>query len=127
MSIVINTTQFKVREYLDELCAYAGYDNNRGDALWLELLSDGELYTEFIYYLEHHTFLDKMNVEGYSLSDIYVWQMDKYNLLSEIGKNPESCNKETMVLNAFVTMSKMKADPELYIKRMESGRGNDMF
>lgn len=127
MSIVINTTQIKVREYLDELCSYAGYDSERADALWLEILADSELYSEFIYYLEKHTFLDKMSVEGYSLSDVYVWQMDKYNLLSEIGKNPVSCNKETMVLNAFATMAKMKQDPQTFIKRMESGRGNDLF
>jgi len=125
MSIVINTTQFKIREYLDQLCEYAGYDIKRADSLWLELLKDVDLYDEFIYYLEHHTFKDAIKVKGYSLSDIYVWQMDKYNLLSEIGKNPTSCNKETMVLNAFETMSKMKNNPEEYIKRIESGRGND--
>jgi len=127
MNIVIDTTQLKIREYLEELCEYAGFDETRMDELWMELLSDSQLYGEFIYYLENHTFLDKMSIGGYSLSDLYVWQMDKYNLLSEIGKNPTSCNKETMVLNAFNAMSKMKKDPETYIKRLESGRGNDLL
>lgn len=127
MSIVINTTQIKIRGYFDNLCEYAGFDLERADEVWLSIISDSEIYQEFIYYLEHHTFLDKMNVAGYSLSDIYVFQMDKYNLLSEIGKNPVSCNKETMVLKAFHTMSKMKLDPEKYIKRLEEGRGNDLL
>lgn len=127
MSIVFDTTKFKIRGYLDELCAYAGKDSDWADELWMEFLNDEALYEEFIYYLEHHTFLDKMNIEGYSLSDLFVWMMDKYNLLSEIGKNPVSCNKETMVLNAFRTMPEMKRDPEKYVKLIESGRGNDMF
>lgn len=127
MSIVFDTTKFKIRAYLDELCEYAGKTTEWADELWLELLADEGLYSEFIYYLENHTFLDKMSVEGYSLSDLYVWMMDKYNLLSEIGKNPVNCNKETMVLNAFKTMPEMKRDPERYVKLIESGRGNDMF
>lgn len=125
MSIVVDTTKFKIRGYLDDLCRYAGMSPEWTDDLWMELIADAELYEEFIYYLEHHTFLDKMKVEGYELSDIYVWQMDKYNLIREIGKNPENCNKETIVMNAFMTMSKMKKDPETYIKKLESGRGND--
>jgi len=127
MSIVINTTQLKIREYYEQLCDYAGFDIKRSDELWMTIITDSELHDEFVYYLEHHTFLDKMNIMGYSLSDIYVFQMDKYNLLSEIGKNPVSCNKETMVLKAFYTMSKMKDNPEEYLKRLEEGRGNDML
>ena len=127
MSIVFDTTKFKIRAYLGELCVYAGKNEEWADELWMELISDEELYAEFIYYLENHTFLDKMCIEGYSLSDLFVWMMDKYNLLSEIGKNPESCNKETMVLNAFKTMPEMKRDPAKYVKLIESGRGNDMF
>ena len=127
MSIVFDTTKFKIREYLDEICKYAGLSVEWTDEMWLELISDEELYNEFIYYLENHTFLDKMKVAGYGLSDIYVWQMDKYNLIREIGKNPTGCNKETMVMNAFKVMPMMKREPEKYVKLIESGRGNDMF
>ena len=127
MSIIFDTTKFKVREYLDQICEYAGQSKEWADELWLELLDDNELYEEFIFYLEHHTFLDKMNISGYSLSDLYVWQMDKYNLLSEIGKNPTSCNKETLVMKAFKIMPAMKREPEKYVKLIESGRGNDLF
>ena len=125
MSIVVETTKFKIRGYLGDICEYAGMSEEWTDELWLELLSDEELYNEFIYYLENHTFLDKMKVAGYELSDIYVWQMDKYNLIREIGKNPTTCNKETMVMNAFMCMAQMKRDPDTFIKRIESGRGND--
>ena len=77
--------------------------------------------------MEHHTFKDELKVKGYALSDIYVWQMDKYNLIREIGKNPVTCNKETMVMNAFMVLGEMLDDPDTYVKRIESGRGNDII
>ena len=36
-----------------------------------------------------------------------------------------ACNKETLVLNAFLEFSRMMKDPEEYVKRIESGKGND--
>ena len=78
-----------------------------------------------VYYLEHRTFMDKLKIEGYSLSDLYVSQMDKYNLVREIGKNPRSCNKERMVMRAFRTMLDMQENPAEYVKRLKEGRGED--
>lgn len=125
MGIVIETTQLKIYGYLTELCEYAGLSTEWTDDMWKELLLDAELYNEFIYYLENHTFLDKLKVHGYSLSELYVYQMDKYNIIHELGKNPTTCNKETMVMNSFYMMSQMKKDPEKYIKKLEAGWGND--
>jgi hypothetical protein len=127
MGILYDARKIKALEYLNELSEYAGLSSEWADRLWTMMLTDNDLYDEFVYYLEHHTFRDEYKISGYSLSDIYVWQMDKYNLIREIGKNPEHCNKETMVLNAFMTMAQMKSDPEKYVKRLESGRGNDLI
>ncbi len=126
MSIIIATSKLKVYEGFTSICEYAGMSVEWSDELWAELNLDKDLYAEFVYYLQNHTFLDEMKIRGYSLSDLYVWQMDKYNLIREIGKNPVSCNKETMVMNAFKTMADMKKDPDVYVKRIESGRGNDI-
>ncbi|MCR4738719.1 MAG: hypothetical protein K5886_00500 [Lachnospiraceae bacterium] len=126
MSIIIATSRLKVYEGFASICEYAGMSVEWSDRLWGELSLDKALYDEFVYYLCNHTFLDEMKISGYSLSDLYVWQMDKYNLIREIGKNPVSCNKETMVMNAFMTMAEMKKNPDVYVKRIESGRGNDI-
>ena len=83
------------------------------------------MYDEFVYYAENHTLKDSVKIAGYSLSDLYVFQMNKYNLIREIGKNPRECNKERMVLNAFRMMIDMKSDPETYVKRLEEGKGED--
>lgn len=125
MGILYDARKLKALEFLQQLCEYAGKDDDFVSQLWNEFLSDGALYDEFVYYADNHTFLDEMKISGYSMSDLYVWQMDRYNLVRELGKNPAACNKETLVLNAFKEMANMKRYPEEYVKRIESGKGND--
>ena len=125
MGILYDARKLKALDFLNDLCAYAGKDGDFANELWSEFLADEELYREFVYYADNHTFLDGLKVRGYSMSDLYVWQMDKYNIVRELGKNPTACNKETLVLNAFLEFSRMMKDPEEYVKRIESGKGND--
>ncbi len=124
-NIIIATSKIKACEHFYELCEYCGYDREWTDALWGDIIADELMFAELSYYLSNHTLKDIVSVGGYSLTDLYVFQMDKYNLIREIGKNPPECNKERMVLNAFRMMIDMKADPETYIKRLEEGRGED--
>ena len=124
-NIIIATSRIKACEMFYELCEYCGYDKTWVDALWGDIIRDDEMFAELAFYLNNHTLRDGISVEGYSLTDLYVFQMDKYNLIREIGKNPPECNKQRMVLNAFRMMVDMKADPETYIKRLEEGRGED--
>lgn len=125
MSIIISTKKIKICEYFYNLTDYCGYDREWADELFGEIMGNVELYKEFVYYLENHTFLDELKVEGYSLSDLYVFSMSKYNLIREIGKNPVECNKERMVMNSFDMMSKMIKDPLTYVARIEEGKGRD--
>ncbi len=124
-NIIIATSKIKTCSLFYELCEYCGYDRDWTDALWGDIIADDAMLSELTYYLSNHTLKDVVSVEGYSLTDLYVFQMDKYNLIREIGKNPPECNKERMVLNAFRMMIDMKADPNTYIKRLEEGRGED--
>lgn len=125
MSIIIETSKIKVCECLYELCDYCGYESEFTDRLWENVILNNDLYEELVYYLYNKTFKDKICVSGYSLSDLYVFQMDKYNLVREIGKNPVECSKDRMVLNAFMMMSNMIKDPERYVQKLTEGRGED--
>lgn len=125
MGILYDARKLKALEFLTDLSAYAGKNDDFVKDLWNELLADADLYNEFVYYADNHTFLDELKIRGYSMSDLYVWQMDKYNIVRELGKNPTACNKETLVLNAFLEFANMKRDPDEYVKRIESGKGND--
>lgn len=123
--IIYDATKVKVCQGLYDICEYAELNREWTDRLWQDVLSCREVYEELVYYMEHHTFMDKVKVGGYSLCDLYVFQMNKYNLVREVGKNPRTCNKEKMVMKAFRTMLDMMKEPEEYIKRLEEGRGMD--
>lgn len=124
--IILTTTKFKVYEYMKNWCEFCNFDRIYTDSLWADIVTDEKLYNELVYYLENHTFLDKFKIGGYSLSDLFVFQMSKYNLISDLGKNPPECNKERMVVKSFKMMTQMKDDPETYLKRLEEGKGNDL-
>lgn len=123
--ILYDNRRIKAFEGLQALGEYTGKDSEWIEALWQELVLDAGLMKEFMYYLDNHTLLDEVKCEGYSLTDLYVWQMDRYNLIREVGKNTHMCNKEAMVLGAFKTMADMKKDPARYVKRLTSGEGMD--
>lgn len=124
-NIIIATSKIKACGMFYDLCRRIGYEDTWIDALWGDIISDDDMYAELSYYLQNHTLKDSVKISGYSLTDLYVFQMDKYNLIREIGKNTAECNKERMVMNAFRMMIDMKADPETYVKRLEEGRGED--
>lgn len=124
-NIIIQTSKLKVCEYLYNICDYCGYDKDFADELWTDIICNEDLYEELVYYLENHTLMDKICIEGYSLTDLYVFQMNKYNLIREIGKNPVECSKERMVMNSFRMMANMIKDPQRYVKMIEEGKGED--
>ena len=125
--ILYDARRIKAYEGFQALGKYAGKDTGWLEDLWTELVLDEDLIMEFMYYLDHHTLLDRVKCRGYGLTDLYVWQMDRYNLIRDIGKNTEACNKEAMVLNAFRTMLDMQKDPEGYLKRLTAGTGMDQI
>ncbi len=127
MSIVYDARRIKACEGLLAPGEYAGKDLGWLGTLWTELVSDSGPMKECMYYLDHHTFLDETRCSGYGLTDLYVWQMDRYNLIRDIGKNTSACNKEAMVLNAFRTMIDMQKEPETYLKRLTAGIGMDQL
>lgn len=112
-------------ERMQDLCVYAGKTPAWCDGLWAALLEDAELFEEFAYYMNHHGFLDKAKAGGYSLSDLYVQQLDLYNLRQDTGKHTAACNKEAMVLDAFDRMVQLKKDPDKRSREWQDGFGMD--
>ncbi len=123
--ILYDARKIKVYEGLLALGEYAGQEKEWTDGLWADLLAIPGLYEEMVYYLEHHGFKDSFQFRGYSLTDLYVWQMNRYNLIKDFGKNTSECNKETMVLRSFRTMVDLMRSPEEYLKRLGENRGMD--
>ncbi len=123
--IVYDATRVKVCKAFYEICDYAEFARERTDALWMEILSRKQVYRELIYYIAHHTFSDQLKVCGYGLCDLYVWQMNRYNLIKDTGKNPRTCNKEKMAMQAFETLVALIKNPQENLKKLEYGQGTD--
>ncbi|MCI6629301.1 MAG: hypothetical protein MSH20_00635 [Lachnospiraceae bacterium] len=123
--IVYDARRVKIYEVMRTLCESVGLGGSWADDLWMEALADGALMEELVYFLEHGCLLDQMRIEGYSVVDLYVWQMDRYNLIADSGKNTASCSKDAMVLKALAAMADMKKRPAYYKKRLEEGPGMD--
>ena len=126
-SIIYDARRIKAYERLQELGAYAQKEQEFIDSVWDGLITDEELMNEFMYYLDHHAILDQVKCAGYGLTDLYVWHIGLYNLHREIGKNPMECNKEGIVLEAFLSMINMKKNPEEYVRRLSIDEGMDRF
>lgn len=123
--ILFDQSKLKVYDGLTRLCEYAGKPEEWQQDLWKALLTDKGLYDAFVYYLEQHALPDVPKCEGYSLTDLYVWQMEQDNLRRDTGKNTAQCNKEDMVLRAFMTMVGMQREPEAFLRRLRDWKGMD--
>lgn len=125
MGILYDARKVKAYESLLMVGKAVGFEEEWCDRLWAEIILSEELYEELVYYLENHSLVEKMKCYGYSLIDLYVWQMNRYNVIGDCGKNTATCNKDRMVLKAFYDMALMQKDPEGFIKKLTEGRGMD--
>lgn len=123
--IIYNPGMVRAYEFLDGLCSCAGETTDMRDILWQDFLADRELYEEFVYYAQNHAILGKLSVEGYTMLDLFVLEMDAYNLQHDTAKNTAFCNKEDMVLRAFLTMAGLRKEPEKYVRKFQKGSGMD--
>lgn len=123
--IVLDARCLLAMEALNEIGAFAGRDKEWLDILWQELLGEPALLKEFMYYVDHHTFSDEFRCEGYAMTDLYVFQMSRYNLIRDTGKNTAGCNKEYLALGAFHDMACMIKNPLKYVNKLSGGPGMD--
>lgn len=124
-NIILDSRKLKAFENLKFLVKDKGLPEEFANTLWSELLIKPDLYEEFLYFLDNHSLKDSVSVQGYSISDVFVYMMANSNILNDIGKNTAYCDKELMVLYSFMGMAQLMNDPEGYIKKMNEGKGLD--
>lgn len=125
-NIILDAGKLKAMEFLNELCAYAGFKDGYADEVWQEFTRHPKIYEEFAYYIDHHELLGKYYIKGYNILDCYVWQRINYIFrYLDRGKIWRDCNEETMVLLAFDFFMKMEDDPQPYLEKLEEDLGRD--
>ena len=93
---------------------------------WNTLVRYRDVYEEFLYYMKNKDFLCKVKVEGYTLVDIMVYQVDHFKAaMDRVDMKKYKYNGEFMVLMAFNTLLEMKENPSEYVYKMQHDSGID--
>jgi hypothetical protein len=115
----------KTLEFARALCEYSNKDRAFYDEFIRRLEESPALYKEFEYYLEHQDFLCEMNIQGITVPDILVWQVDKFKSGIDEGRFELKYNADAMLLMAFNTMYEVEKDPSRYLENFRTVTGSD--
>jgi len=107
------------------LCEYAGENESFKGEFLQKLIADKEVLEEFAYYYDNHGFLGSVNVNGMTLVDILVWQVDHFKSDLDRGLYDMQSNPDKMILRAFDTMLNMRRSPAEFLQRFSSETGTD--
>ncbi|MDO4334143.1 MAG: hypothetical protein Q4C58_15875 [Eubacteriales bacterium] len=112
-------------QFAASLCMYAGESQTFYDAFWKRLLKHKDILEEFVYFMERQDFLCRAKVEGRTVVDIMVWQIDHFKANLDRDQADMRLNKDKMVLYAFDTMTKAAEEPSAFINKMETETGTE--
>lgn len=115
----------KIAEWIRNLCARAGESDFYAEAFLEKLKADEEIYEEFVYYMENGTFACRAKVQGYTVVDVMIWQMDHFKARLDQDNSGTRENGDRMVLLAFHTFLDMAKEPDRYIRKMQTETGTD--
>ena len=112
-------------EYAKKLCKDACEEEGVLDEFYNRIRSYPEVMKEFDHYRLHNDFLCELKVEGITVADILVWQIDRFKAALDEGKFALKYNGPHMVLAAFYTMCEVIDDPSKFTSRFSSETGSD--
>lgn len=115
----------KLQDFVKELCRCGGENEAFEKQFLAALLADGEICQEFVYYMEHQDFACRAKVQGYTVVDVMVWQMDHFKARLDRDNTGTRENPARMVLLAFDTLLRMRREPEKYVGKMIQETGTD--
>lgn len=111
-------------QWTKALCAYAGVDDNFAASFWERIIRRDAILKEYQYFYEHENFLCEYKIEGVSVIDIMIWQIDHFK--AELDRDSVMrTNKDNMVLMAFDTFLKMEENPTELLTKMKEQTGTD--
>ena len=112
-------------EFAKQLCIEANEEDGVLEVFWQAVSSHEEILEEFRYYAEHRDFLCKLSAKGITVTDILIWQIDRFKAALDEGKFALKYNGPHMVLGAFYTMADVYDNPDKYVARFQSETGCD--
>ena len=119
----------EIKEYINNKCEDFSDGKEVGEEL-VRLLSDDseeskEVIEELAHYIEKEDFLCKSSIQGYTIVDIMIWQMDHFKAFLDRDTIAKRTNKSEMIIKAFLTFALMKKNPERYLRPLTEESGSD--
>lgn len=114
-----------VKLWIGELCMTAGAEEEFRNRLIVKLQASPGIYKELLFYAENLNFLCEYKIQGYTVVDIMVWQIDHFKAELDRGKYDMKSNPAKMVVMAFDTFLNMEKQPEEYVRLLQSETGTD--
>ena len=121
----IETALKILRDYIYSLSRQAGESEEYATQLWQRMEKSGGVLQELAYYHDYGKFLCRYQVEGYTLADILVWQVDHFKAYMDRPLEMNRYHQERLLLSAFDIMLKMEENPAPYVAKMQSETGTD--
>lgn len=114
-----------LQSYVQELAVRAGEKESYGEELWQGIRQSPGLLQELAWFHDKGSFLCRYAVEGYTLADVLVWQVDHFKLYMDRPEEMNRYRQERLLLAAFETMLKLERDPQPLVKKMTDESGQD--
>lgn len=115
----------KLYNYASKLCQEANEEDDVLTVFWNAVSTHEEVLEEFAYYMDNQDFKCELKVEGITVVDILIWQIDRFKAALDEGKFALKYNGPHMVLAAFYTMTDVVDNPQKYLARFASETGTD--
>ena len=114
-----------VKEWIRELCNAAGETEEFAENFVGRLEKAEGICRELVYFGYNLNFLCEYKVEGYSVVDILVWQMDHFKAQLDRDNFEMKHNQNKMIVAAFDTFLKMEKEPQRYVELLQGETGTD--
>lgn len=121
----VRITRQQVKEFTHKACLENGFTEVFFADFWERMLKHDDIYKEYVWYLVKKEFISDVNIKGYHVVDIMIWQMDHFKAKLDVDTYDMKHNEAKMILNAFDTFLKMSEEPDDYIERIQVDTGTD--
>ncbi len=112
------------RTWAYALCECAGETPEYAEAFYDRIHNSPGVYDEYKYYMIHQNFKCGYRVEGITIVDILVWQIDHFKAGMDTLRL-EKENPDRLLLTAFVTMLDMEDHPDELVTAYRHDTGTD--
>ncbi|HAG70272.1 MAG TPA: hypothetical protein DCL38_09925 [Lachnospiraceae bacterium] len=117
----------EIYEWASGLCASCGKDRSFLDELFRRFEEYPALYEEFKYFYDKDDFLCSLSVQGITVTDILIWQTDRFKAALDEGRFGLKYDRNEMILMAFYTMYEVIKDPGSFLARFREETGTDYY